>query len=249
MERWFDQGLPQLVPRARSGAAEAIRDREMLAWIARFRFVNAQVLALRFGVSKQQVNARMRRLEAAGLVERKRDDTNASWTIATTRRGARAIGEPERRSPRTTIQREHELELARLTAHIERGTTPPRVLTERESRQLEADTNTRYSADTTEPGRGRAKRWPDLLLETAGTRDVLELERTPKGTARLKAIVEGYSHARWFTSVTFITPDRSIARRLERIASDLRLDAARDLFPSKAGPAIRVVAPEQLDLP
>jgi hypothetical protein len=54
-----------LVAHARGGSAEDPRDREVLAWIARFRFVDAGVLAGRFGVSRQRMNARPRRLEAA----------------------------------------------------------------------------------------------------------------------------------------------------------------------------------------
>jgi DNA-binding FadR family transcriptional regulator len=35
------------------------------------RFVDAEVLSVRFGVSRRQVNARLERLERAGLVQRR----------------------------------------------------------------------------------------------------------------------------------------------------------------------------------
>lgn len=233
-------GGPQLVPRARSAASEAVRDREMLLWIARFRFVDAAVLAERFDVSKQQISARMRRLEAAGLIERKRENVVAGSTIATTPKGARAIGEPPRRAPRTTVQREHELEIARLVTRLERSATPPHVLTERQCRQREATSNDRYSADTIEPGRGPARRWPDLVIETNNTREAVELELTPKGTARLRAIIAGYTDADWFDTVTFLTPDAPTARRLRGLIAEAAPNAS-DLFPSVAGPRLRVI--------
>ncbi len=55
-----------LVGRGRRGRVEAERDWLVLGWIARFRFVDARVLAWRFGVSLRRVNARVSRLEAAG---------------------------------------------------------------------------------------------------------------------------------------------------------------------------------------
>ena len=47
---------------------EAARDLEVVAWVARFRFVTAELLARRLVVSVQRANARVRRLEHAGLV-------------------------------------------------------------------------------------------------------------------------------------------------------------------------------------
>ena len=41
--------------RRRRGRIEAQRDRELVEWVGRFRSVTAEVLALRFGVSEQQV--------------------------------------------------------------------------------------------------------------------------------------------------------------------------------------------------
>jgi len=54
-----------LVGRRSRETSEARRDREVLLWIARFRFVTAEALAQRFGVSHQRMNARLRRFEPA----------------------------------------------------------------------------------------------------------------------------------------------------------------------------------------
>jgi hypothetical protein len=56
------------VARGRRQHVEADRDREWLRWIGRFRFVTADLLALRFGVSVQQARNRVRRLARDGLV-------------------------------------------------------------------------------------------------------------------------------------------------------------------------------------
>ncbi len=212
----------------------------MLLWIARFRFVDASVLSARFAVSPQQINARIRRLEAAGLVERRRDRTAASSAIATTRAAARALGLPERKPPRTIVQREHELAVAQLVATLETSNPKQRVLTERDCRQLERRTKQRYSADAVEPGRGPARRWPDIVIEHETNRTALELELSPKGTARLRAIIAGYVDAAWFDEVRFLTDDPSIARRLHRLLAEHGTAAARELFPAAAGPTFRV---------
>jgi hypothetical protein len=204
-----------LVNRARGNTAlENQRDWDALRWIARFRFVDAHVLSLHLGVSKQQASARARRLEAEGLVARSgtRGGT-ATWLISVTRRGMRALGVPPRRQARTDIQRDHELALAWLVTRLEAGADAPTVKTERESRSAEAATGVRHSADVYEPNRRKAKRWPDLVVEHAdGRRVVLEFERTLKGTSRLARIVEGYRAARWFNEVWLFCADATIGR-------------------------------------
>src|SRR5690349_7643973 len=126
------------VRRRRRGTAEAARDREWLRWIGRFRFVTARLLAARFGVSEQQANVRIRRLTAAGLVSRTAGGIGQAYAVALTRRGARLVGLPERRAPRTDAQREHELAIVDLVGRLERRLgreAVGRVLTERECRE------------------------------------------------------------------------------------------------------------------
>jgi hypothetical protein len=57
-----------VVVRGRRARSEAAKDLEWLRWIGRFRFVDAEVLSGRFGVSVAAVNGRLRKLEQAGLV-------------------------------------------------------------------------------------------------------------------------------------------------------------------------------------
>lgn len=235
--------LPELVQRGRSGQREAVRDREMLRWIARFRFVDSEVLAERFGTSRQQINARVRRLERAGLLQRNTHGPMPAWTIAATSRGLAALGLPPRRAARTTVQREHELALAAIVARHERTRPESTVHTERDCRRREAASRARFSADVTDPKQGRSRRWPDLVLEDDDRRVAVELELTPKGIARLRRIVAAYRNAPWFDEVRFLTPDPAIMQRLQRITADPERERARALFAKAAAtePAIRIL--------
>ncbi len=169
----------------------------------------------------RQVNARLERLELSGLVARRADAASQARTVATTRVAARALGLPERRAPRTSVQREHELPLARLVAEFERSPGVPVVRTEREARSREAAGVARYSADLLEASGSAARRWPDLVLEGDGRRVAVEVELTGKGTARLERIVAGYRDALWFDEVRFLAGSVPVARRLAGVLADI----------------------------
>jgi len=176
--------------RQRRARVEEQRDRELTTWLARFRFVTAEVLALRSGVTEQRINCRVRRLVAAEWVARSDERVGHARVISVTRKGCRAIGVPVRRPTRTDRQREHELELAWLVAQLELRGEVTEVRTERESRAREAaGLAPRYSIDVTERGGHREKRWPDLVLEQPGRRVAVEFERTSKGQDRLERTV------------------------------------------------------------
>jgi hypothetical protein len=57
-----------MVGRQRWEQRDTDRDVEMLVWISRFRFVTAEVVGERFGIAVQRARARLKRLEAAGLL-------------------------------------------------------------------------------------------------------------------------------------------------------------------------------------
>ena len=135
--------------RLRRGHVEAARDREWLAWISRFRFVTAAVLAHRFDVSVRQANARVARLAHDGLVVVHREFVGQASAIYLARAGSVLLGQAPRRAPRPDMQREHELALARLVAELERSDAAAgfEVLTERECRRLESDGARGYSVE------------------------------------------------------------------------------------------------------
>jgi hypothetical protein len=211
-----------LVPRARGGAAEAERDHDMLGWIARFRFVTAELLRERFGVSRQQVNAQLRRLESAGMVVRRAEAAGQAWTVSASARGLGAMGLPRRRPARSDVQREHELALVWLVAQLERRGNV--LWTQREGRAREAAGEELYSVDVIERGGRREKRWPDLVLEQPGRRVAVDHERTAKGRDRLDHIVAGYRVAAWFDEVQFFASEPDVARNLARALAKARSD-------------------------
>ena len=211
--------VDDLVRRESRGTSEARRDREMLAWIARFRFVTAEVLAERFDVTPQRVNARLRRFDPAGLVALHRSDLTAPRAVFLTGRGARRLGLRPRRAPRPDTHREHELAIAGLMARLERAADPPRVLTERDARVTEARGGSRCSADVRDSGGVALRRWPDLVLETEeGARLAVEIEFAPKHTGRLRRILNGYAAATWFTELHVLARDEPVRRRIAGVA-------------------------------
>ena len=171
--------------RERRAREQAGRDREVLGWIARFRFVDAAVLSERFDVSRQNVNGRVRRFEQAGLIARRSDAMGHGCVISATAAGLDALGLPQRKTPRTDAQVEHELALARFAARLELEDITVVVRTERELRALQAVGAARFSVDVPGARGGIAKRWPDLVLDTSGRRVAVELELTGKGATRV----------------------------------------------------------------
>ena len=181
--------VPGMPARARRAATESRRDRDWLLWLARFRFVTAADLAARFGVSEQQARARVRRLQAAGLLGCTRAHVGQPFAIYMTPHGAAVLGLPGRfRVPRAGVQRKHELAIVRFVAALERRAPGLAVLTERECRRREAETSERFSVDVLGPGR-RARRWPDAVVQLPRRRAAVEFEFTTKSKERLRQIV------------------------------------------------------------
>ncbi len=203
-----------LVSRGRHAYVEAERDVEVLRFIGRFRFVTDELLAEKFGVSRQQMNLRLRRLAAAGLVQRTAAPAQAALTMLTPK-GAHAVDLPPRRAARTDAQREHELALVSLVIQLERAGSVV-VRTERECRAREAAELARYSVPVAQPGRQADLRWPDIVLEGETRRTALELELSAKGTTRLQAIVDAYAVVTWFDEILFLANTAVIADRLAK---------------------------------
>jgi DNA-binding Lrp family transcriptional regulator len=241
MEDRRDDGA--LVERGRKAASEAGRDREMLAWIGRFRFVTAEVLAKRFGVSVNRVNVRLARLERAGLVTRYAASPTHPRAIYLTPLGASAIGRPRRRAPRADAHREHEHAITTLVTQLELAnqTNPStRILTERDARTLEATTDSRYSVDVASTRHGLERRWPDVIIETPERRTAIEIEFADKGAGRLRRIIDGYRSATTFDEVRFLVSDAPLRKRIEAYAQR-PAPAAAELL-GIAAPAIVVAS-------
>ena len=252
-----DQIPPKtLIHRGRGAAAEAQRDADVLRFVGRFRFVTDELLAKRFGVSRQQMNLRLRRLTAAGLLQRTDSRTQPRLTMLT-RKGARAVDLPIRRAPRTDAQREHELSLVWLVIELERA-GGVRVFTERECRTLEAAGAAQFSVPVLPPDRPRERRWPDLVLERDGRRWAVELELSAKGMTRLRAIVDAYATsdyaevmflaggetvARWLAAAIARASRRGPFARTGRVGAALRVAPSPTLGAAEHRSVVAVVAP------
>jgi hypothetical protein len=218
---------PGLVGRCGWDVEETQRDIELLAWIGRFRFVTAQAVSERFGVSWQRANARARRLERLRLVGREHEHVSQARAIFLTGRGHELLGWPRRRAPRAQVQREHEAAIVWLVTQLERDAGGSvRILTERECRQLEAaDPLRRFSvAIVGGEHRGR-RRWPDVVIESDARRGAIEIEFAPKGSARLRHILEAYAVS-GYAEVNFLVKDAALGQRITGLARQ-RPDALR----------------------
>lgn len=197
---------PGAVGRCAWETDQASRDLELLWWIGRHRFVTAEQIAARLGCSVQRARARVRRLEQHGLVGCERAHLSQSRAVFLTGRGHGLLGLPRRRAPRAQIQREHEATIVDLALELERRAgASTLVLTERECRQHDraAADGHRYGVAIAGAGRGDQHRWPDLVIQTPTGRTAVELELTPKGTSRLRAIIAATAPAatpKWSSS-------------------------------------------------
>jgi hypothetical protein len=209
------------VERGRRAQVEAVRDREWMVWLGRFRFVTAELAGQRFGVSERRARIRLQRLVTAGLAEVQRP-AGVSGLYSLSRSGAQSLGQPTRREPRIEIQRAHELAIVELAAQLELAAPGLTVLTERECRQLTAKGLGRFSVEVQAENGRPAARWPDLVLKTERGLIAMEIEFAPKTTARLARIFRGYLLSD-MTEVHFLVADRLLAARLKRTADQARL--------------------------
>jgi DNA-binding MarR family transcriptional regulator len=158
---------------------EAAFDRELMLWMTRFAFSTVSVLSECWGVSEQRMRARVRRLEAAGLVQRRRDGPREPARVVLTERGGTELG----LSVRTARAREplgHELAIIERVIAIERhfaehGPAGARVLTERDMRRAAREHPGRpWTVGVIRERGRRGQRWADYAVETPEGRTAVE---------------------------------------------------------------------------
>ena len=216
---------PGLLGRCGWEVEQTQRDVEVLAWVGRFRFVTPRAIGERFGVSWQQANARVRRLERLGLLGCERQHRTQPQAVFLTAKGHELLGWPRRRAPRADTQREHEAAIVELVTRLElEAAADIRVLTERECRQREAaDPLHRYSVEVMDGGLRRdRRRWPDVVVETPDGRRAIEIEFAPKGTDRLGPILDAYLRARRYDETVFYVKSAGLGQRIKRLAKARR---------------------------
>ena len=208
----FEVVDPGLVGRCEWEVEQARRDVDVLAWVGRFRFVTPQAIAARFGVSWQQANARVRRLQRLGLLGGEREHVSQPRAVFLTGKGHELLGWPRRRAPRAQVQREHEAAIVWLVTELERADPHAAVLTERECRRLDDADEPRYSVDVED----RRRRWPDVVIDSKHARRAIEIEFAPKGSDRLRRIVEAYE-ASGYEQTLFLVKSAALGRRIQSL--------------------------------
>jgi len=216
-------GLEDGAGRQRWARVEAERDHAWLGWIGRFRFVTAELLALRFGVHERNARRRVVRLADAGLVSVHRAGPGQAAVIVLTPRGAQHVDLPPRqRAPRPELHREHELAVVEFVCQLELGGGPAvEVLTERDCRRRQSEGSGRCSV-AVQDDRGRSTdRWPDVIVHAPAGRIAVEIEFAPKHGPRLERIVRGYLVSD-LVEVRFVVASPRLAQRLTTIAAAQR---------------------------
>jgi hypothetical protein len=208
--------------RLRRGFRVTTRDKEIVRWIGRLRLANAAQVAERFRLGRAVTYARLRGLVHLGLLDHARIFHRAPGVYLATRLGLASVDlelPPARVDLRTYT---HDLELASLVVALESEYGPDSVRTEREMRAEETPLDAtsiarqRFAVPLTgasgqlelTPARHRRLHFPDCAVIGAaaeGTNGALaiELERTPKGRARLRRILRGYVAARHVSRVRY----------------------------------------------
>jgi predicted ArsR family transcriptional regulator len=216
-------GLESGAARQRWAQVEAARDQQWLGWLGRFRFVTAELMGLRFGVSVQKARKRLGRLTAADLVSVHRSSVGLKSVYVLAPRGAALVGYPRRRrDPRPEVHREHELAIVQFVAQLElAGGEGIQVLTERDARRLSAEGPQRYSVEVQDPNGALTDRWPDLVMIAPKATIAVEIEFAPKHTPRLARIIRGYLLSD-LDEVRFLVASPTLARRLRAVAESER---------------------------
>ena len=241
-------GLPA---HGRSDGAELERDLVVLAWIARFAFTTAPLLAARWSVSPQRMGARLRRLERDGLVRRTRRQANRPALVCVTSLGAHHLGGLRAPRPPRYGLIGHELAIGKRVVAIEQhfaaNAADGVVFTEREMRRAQVAGQGRYAARVRDASSRRRRRWPDYVVETPEGRTAVELEFSAKSTQRLQEIVRGYLATGLYEFVDFVLLEggrhQALWRRLGAIIDhESAVAAGERLFEDESAARLRMVA-------
>ena len=209
----------------------------MLWWIGRFRFVTAAELSLRFGISEQRINARVRRFLREDLVAVHREHVSQSRAIYLTARGASVIEQPRRRPPRAghaAPARARGRCGSPRSSSSTRRRPGARVLTERECRQAEraGDRAVERRRLRERPRSASAGPTSSSTSATAARPSSSSSpSSTPPGCER---IIESYEIDGTFEEVLWLVEQPALRRRIETLtaqASTARL--------SRVGPSTR----------
>lgn len=216
------------------GAAVQARDRQLMRFIARFRFCSVAQVAKAHGMSETRAYKRTQALRRLGLLKFRRPLLEWPGAVYVTADGCSYLGLPRRREPRLDVASYgHELAVAELCARLEQHEAIRRVLTERELRELTQETGEQWfvpvEAPKSQRRRDQQKRWPDLAVEDEdGRLMAVELEGAVKGSERWRRILTGYADSERYAGCLWHVREPQVARRLSALSFEdlLAVDGA-----------------------
>jgi hypothetical protein len=209
------------------------RDLELLAFVAKHKFVLTSHVQVLLDVSAYTASARLLGLTHAGYIERERPLYMQPGCYRITRPGLKLIGSSLRRSQIDPGSFQHDVGLAWVWLAARTGAfgSVREVISERELRSHDGRPQGRADPLAVRLGGvGRSGRprlhYPDLLLVNAdGRRIALELELTTKDRPRREQILSGYAADRRIDAVVYLIDvgRRSVGRAIEASAARLRI--------------------------
>lgn len=225
------------------------RDVEVIRFVARYRFATQAQIARRFGISWRRAYRRLGMLVSAGWIERQGAFHGMPGLYLPTRKGM-SVFPGELAIPRIDFrQLDHDLGLVELG--IDAELAGDAVVTDREIRSITRARGpyeeSAYVLDGIRPWRGmsaamrRFDKWPtqypdQFRITPDGRRIAIELERSEKGIDRLRAILEGYRRKDSIDLVVYYVTRPVVARRIEVLVDDLRMDSKAAVILWQDGP-------------
>ena len=190
------------------------REREIVRWVARLGAVSVGQIGRRFGVGRSVAYELVRRLVAAGLLERTQTLAGDPTLISATTGGIAYAGLG---LPPPTIrigEVDHWLACADVAIELERRHGPESVLTDRELRFQEQLTGKPIaSAKLGETRNGYWRlHYPDLAVVEDERTTAYEVELTPKSQRRLETIMRAWRRARHVERCVYLCPPAPSSR-------------------------------------
>jgi hypothetical protein len=219
--------------RRRAAGLITARDRELLGFAAKHRFIlPAHVQAL-LGVSAAAAYARLRTLCQIGLLKREQKFHREPACYLVTRAGL-AVAGSELPRPRLDLRcYDHDIGVAWLwlAAHSGAFGSLREVISERQLRSADARAQPgqrplAVRLGGSGPGGRERLHYPDLLLvDAAGQKVAIELELTAKGRSRREKILSGYAADPGVAAVLYLVRDNATERSIATSARKLGISA------------------------
>jgi hypothetical protein len=207
----------------------------IMQWTARMGAVTAEALAVREGASVPSARGRLRSIERAGWISRRRPLDGQPALYAATRAGLRASTVRGLHPCRVSASgARHLIVCAMAAAVLERGYPDHLVLGERELRRDERERGLVLASARlgSGPDGGPLLHRPDLVLCPQPSADgerlpvAVEVELTIKSPGRLASICLAWARCRTIAGVLYLAPpevQRALQRAIDRAQAHRRI--------------------------